>query len=124
VADTTLFLLGTPDSPGEALAAYRRILETLHDHRSYSESRDGLAPTKSAVRWHVDPGNLGLLSRAMNDLVAARAPGLEVIIAAVDESETSTVVAHEGLLVPTLRRLRERAPTGFSLRFTLSTGRP
>jgi MoaA/NifB/PqqE/SkfB family radical SAM enzyme len=60
----------------------------------------------------------------MNALVDAGASGLEVIVASIDESETSTVIAHEGQLVPTLRRLRERAPKGFALRFVQSTGRP
>ncbi|MFO0659703.1 MAG: radical SAM protein [Polyangiaceae bacterium] len=122
MAETSLFEKGTPDSPGEALASYRRILDSLHAHHSYSEEK-ATAAHHSRVRWHVDPGNLGLLSRAMNELIAMQRTGLEVILPAVDESETSTEVAHEGVIVPTLRRLRERAPEGFELKLSLSTGR-
>ena len=55
----SLFEHGTPDAPGEALAAYRRVAGALGEG--------------TTLAWHVDPGNLGLLSRAMRE-VSALAP--------------------------------------------------
>ena len=103
-----LFEKGTPDEPGEALATYRRETSTL-------ESGVGL-------RWHVDPGNLGLLSRAIRELgtVSRR---VEVVLRAEDVAHDQTHVAHETELVPTLRRLREHAGEHFDVRLLLSNGR-
>lgn len=95
---TTLFENGTPDEPGLALASYREAMN---------------APTP--LRWFVDPGNIGLLSRAVRELPERK---LEVVLRANDISETETVVAHESDLAPTLRRLRDH------LVLTMSNGRP
>ena len=115
---TTLFEGGTPDEPGLALAAYQRAREAGPE-----------------LRWHVDPGNLGLLSRAVrelsappsadaDDLRSKKLPSsprtLEVIVRADDIAEDETMVAHEGDLAPTLRRLRGILP--FAL--TMTNGRP
>ena len=93
-----LFAGGTPDEPGAALAAYR-------------------AATTARIRWHVDPGNLGLLSRAARELGPAR---LEVVLRADDLADDRTHVAHEPELVPVLRRLREE----HRLPLVMSNGRP
>lgn len=98
---TTLFENGTPDEPGQALASYREALGA-----------------SGGVRWFVDPGNIGLLSRAVRELGAERT--LEVVLRAEDIADDQTLVAHEGELAPTLRRLRALSP----IRLTLSTGRP
>lgn len=98
-----LFEQGTPDEPGAALAMYRREA----------------ARSPEGVRWHVDPGNLGLLSRAVREQSAGV---LEVVLRAEDIALDQTIVAHENQLVPTLRRLREHAPD--RLRFTMTNGRP
>jgi MoaA/NifB/PqqE/SkfB family radical SAM enzyme len=98
-----LFAEGTPEDPKRALAA----------------ARAALASGKALV-WYVDPANLALLGR-----IAGEAAKLDpvvpitVVLRAVDEAPDRTVVAHEGALVPTLRRLHER---GVALR--LSSGRP
>jgi MoaA/NifB/PqqE/SkfB family radical SAM enzyme len=84
---TTLFEHGTPDDPGAARAAVTA---------AHAASAD------SPVDWYVDPGNLGLLSRAARELPAGR---LHAILRADDLSDTETHVAHESALVPTLRRL-------------------
>lgn len=93
-----VFAHGTPDEPGAALATYRRA---------------GGAP----LRWFVDPGNIGLLSRAIRERGAA---DLEIVLRADDVAEDQTIVAHEGVLVPTLRRLR----TDHALPLTMTNGRP
>src|SRR6185295_12910380 len=95
---TTLFEEGTPDEPGIALASYREAMATSDD-----------------IRWFVDPGNIGLLSRAVRELPDRK---LEVVLRAEDISDTETIVAHESDLAPTLRRLR----TSLVLRMT--NGRP
>jgi MoaA/NifB/PqqE/SkfB family radical SAM enzyme len=102
----TVFEHGTPERPGEALAAYRATTAAL-------------ASAGGALRWHVDPGNLGLLSRAAREVGAAR---LDVVLAAEDVAEDRTEVAHEGVLVPTLRRLRDDAPD--AVRLVMTNGRP
>ncbi len=110
-ASTNLFADGTPDEPGLALATYRREL----------------AAAPSSLRWHVDPGNLGLLSRAVRELPASGAQSaadgatLEVVLAAEDVAVDQTHVRHESELAPTLRRLREERP---GLRLSMSNGRP
>lgn len=111
-ASTTiaLFAEGTPDEPGAALAAYLRETGALR------------AGGDVGLRWHVDPGNLGLLSRAMRDVAAARA--IEIVMHADDLAPDRTVVAHETLLVPTLRRLREQAADPSLVRLMMSNGRP
>jgi MoaA/NifB/PqqE/SkfB family radical SAM enzyme len=85
-----------------------------------TETRDAQAllraPDDQPVRWHVDPGNLGLLSRAIREQPARR---FDVVLDADDAADDQTHVAHEGELVPTLRRLR-----GDRVAFVLSTGRP
>lgn len=96
---TTLFAEGTPEEPGAALAAYREALKA-----------------GTPVRWHVDPGNIGLLSRAVRELTSP----LEVVLRAEDKAEDETIVAHEAVLAPTLRRLRGLAP----LTLTMTNGRP
>lgn len=102
-----LFESGTPDEPGAALATYRR--ETL-------ALGDGVA-----LRWHVDPGNLGLLSRALRELDGSR--DVEIILRAEDVAHDQTIVAHEDELVPTLRRMRESAAGRDRVRLTMSNGR-
>lgn len=94
---TDLFEAGTPDEPGLALAAYRDAVEA-----------------GGPLRWFVDPGNLGLLSRAAREIERPRT--IEVVLRAEDLAEDRTVVAHEGELAPTLRRLR--------LPLTMTNGRP
>ena len=103
----TLFAGGTPDEPGAALAEYRRRCATL----------DGATP----LAWHVDPGNVGLLSRAVRELPVGR---LDVVLRAEDVAEDRTDVAHETMLVPTLRRLREQLRAGLELRLLMTNGRP
>ncbi|HRG98534.1 MAG TPA: radical SAM protein [Polyangiaceae bacterium] len=111
-----LFARGTPEAPGAALAAVRATL--------------GAAEGPPLLRWHVDPGNLGLLSRTVRELAelpASAAPSLTVVLAAEDLADDRTVVAREGELAPTLRRLRdeaERREGGPALRLELTTGRP
>jgi MoaA/NifB/PqqE/SkfB family radical SAM enzyme len=92
-----LFPAGTPEAPGAALAAARAALSA-----------------GEPIAWHVDPGNLPLLSRAV-----AEGARVTAILAAIDEADDRTLVAHEGELSPTLRRLHDR---GLALR--LSVGRP
>jgi MoaA/NifB/PqqE/SkfB family radical SAM enzyme len=60
-----------------------------------------------------------LLVRLVGDAPRESLAVLTVVLRAVDEAPDRTVVAHEGALVPTLRRLHEK---GVALR--LSTGRP
>jgi MoaA/NifB/PqqE/SkfB family radical SAM enzyme len=85
-----------------------------------TETRDAhallRAPGDQPVRWHVDPGNLGLLSRAIREQPARR---FEVVLHADDVADDHTDVAHEGELVPTLRRLRDDR-----VALALSNGRP
>jgi MoaA/NifB/PqqE/SkfB family radical SAM enzyme len=100
----SLFEHGTPEAPGAALAEYRGIAGA----RSADE-----AP----LRWYVDPGNLGLLSRAVRELAPRR---LEVVLRADDVSADQTHVAHECELVPTLRRLH----TELGVTLVMSNGRP
>jgi MoaA/NifB/PqqE/SkfB family radical SAM enzyme len=64
----------------------------------------------------VDPGNLGVLSRAARE----QAGVIDVVLAATDASFDQTHVEHEKELVPTLRRLH----TSGRVRLSLSTGRP
>ncbi|WP_394836934.1 radical SAM protein [Pendulispora rubella] len=99
-----LFEGGTPNEPGAARALYERAL----------------GEPNAALRWCVDAANIGLLSRAVRELDATTA--LEVVLPAHDEAPDRTVVADEGMLVPTLRRLREQRPEG--LAFTMTNGRP
>lgn len=69
------------------------------------------------IQFHVDPGNLGKLSRAAREAP----PGtLEVILEATDLAHDQTQVADEAHLVPTLRRLRKE----LGVRLTMSNGRP
>ena len=93
---TALFEHGTPEAPGAALAAYRAA--------------------ETPLRWYVDPGNIGLLSRAARE----QASRLEVVLRADDLAEDQTIVAHECELVPTLRRLA----TEHGVSLTMSNGRP
>jgi MoaA/NifB/PqqE/SkfB family radical SAM enzyme len=98
---TDLFRGGTPEGRGEALAAARAALAS-----------------GEAVAWHVDLGNVGLLSRMMLERKGDQA--LEVVLRAEDRAPDRTEVADEGELVPTLRRLRDKAP----FRLRMSNGRP
>jgi MoaA/NifB/PqqE/SkfB family radical SAM enzyme len=105
-----LFEHGTPEAPGAALAAFGRYQRAtgapaaaLHD-----------APP---LRWHVDPGNLGLLSRALSEPAPRR---VEAVLRAADVSDDQTEVADEHALVPTLRRLH----TERGLALAMSNGRP
>jgi MoaA/NifB/PqqE/SkfB family radical SAM enzyme len=69
------------------------------------------------TQFHVDPGNLGKLSRAAREA----APGtLEVIVEATDIAHDQTQVADEAHLVPTLRRLKKE----LGVTLTMSNGRP
>ncbi|HEU0030406.1 MAG TPA: radical SAM protein [Kofleriaceae bacterium] len=99
---TTLFEAGTPDEPGAALAVVR----------------GELAAQPARLRWYVDPGNLGLLSRALRE---SRQP-FEIVLRAIDRTDTHTDVAHERELVPTLRRLRDEHRDRVAL--VLDSGRP
>lgn len=105
-----LFDHGTPDEPGVALATYQRLVRTLSEG--------------TALRWHVDPGNLGLLSRAVRELSddRARPPSFEIVLRADDVAPDQTHVANERELAPTLRRLRDHAPARLSL--VMTNGRP
>ena len=106
----SLFEAGTPDEPGMALAVYRR-------------ERARLA-AGAPVRWHVDPGNIGLLSRAIRELPEAAERRFEIVLAADDAAPDQTWVRHESVLVPTLRRLRDAAlHEGLDLAFRMTTGR-
>jgi MoaA/NifB/PqqE/SkfB family radical SAM enzyme len=98
---TALFEDGTPDEPGAALAAYQKLIDS-----------------KAKLRWHVDPGNLGLLSRAVRELPFGNK--LDVVLRADDVADDRTHVAHESELVPTLRRLHEAG----SVVLRMSNGRP
>jgi len=109
VSTIALFEQGTPDEPGEALAIYRRETSALLGD--------------SALRWHVDPGNLGLLSRAMRELGTVNRR-VDIVLRAEDVAHDQTHVAHETELVPTLRRLREQAGEHLDVRFMMSNGRP
>jgi MoaA/NifB/PqqE/SkfB family radical SAM enzyme len=110
VSSVALFENGTPDEPGAALAAYRREATALAGG--------------ARLRWHVDPGNLGLLSRALRELDGAGPREVEIVLRADDVAPDQTHVAHESDLVPTLRRLRDSAPAGVDVRLVLSNGRP
>ncbi|MEO8699340.1 MAG: radical SAM protein [Kofleriaceae bacterium] len=94
-----LFENGTPEEPGAALALYRAT------------------PATERLRWYVDPGNIGLLSRAIREQTPDR---FEVVLAADDVAPDQTHVAHETHLVPTLRRLH----TEHGIRLVMSNGRP
>ncbi|HEX4418146.1 MAG TPA: radical SAM protein [Kofleriaceae bacterium] len=95
-----VFEHGTPEAPGAALAEYRRG-----------------AAAGEALRWYVDPANLGLLSRAAREIAPRR---VEVVLRADDITDDQTIVAHEHALVPTLRRLR----TELEVELVMSSGRP
>lgn len=83
------------------------------------EAAQGALARGEEVRWLIDPGNLGLLSRALGE-PAARGPGrITGLLAAIDESPSVTRVAQETKLIPTLIRLGQAALT---LRMT--NGRP
>ncbi len=101
-----LFAEGTPADAAEALAAARAALATGRD-----------------LSYHVDPANVGLLPRLLQERLptscAGRAPVITGVLRAVDEAPDRTLVANEGALVPALRRLHAG---GLPLR--LSTGRP
>ncbi|WP_394847279.1 radical SAM protein [Pendulispora brunnea] len=99
-----LFEGGTPNEPGAARALYERALNE----------------PGGAIRWCVDAANIGLLSRAARELDATTA--LEVVLPARDEAPDRTVVADEGVLVPTLRRILQQRPE--KLAFSMSNGRP
>ncbi|HEU4535374.1 MAG TPA: radical SAM protein [Polyangiaceae bacterium] len=86
-----LFAGGTPEGPGEALAAYRAALAG--------------PGARAGLRWHLAPGNLGLLSRALGEAPRAGAGPIEVVLRARDLADDRTEVADEGALVPALRRL-------------------
>lgn len=107
LAPIALFENGTPDEPGAALAAYRRDTEAIADG--------------AVLRWHVDPGNLGLLSRAMRDV--GRDRPVEIVMRADDVAHDQTIVLHETVLVPTLRRLRDQASDPSLVRLLMSNGR-
>ncbi len=116
-----LFERGTPDSPGEALAVYRRIVDSLRGPVASAPAGEG------RVRWRVDPANLGLLSRAVGELRERGGGGtakLEVQLLAEDLADDDTRIPNEGFMVPTLRRLREREGEGPELSLSLSVGRP
>jgi MoaA/NifB/PqqE/SkfB family radical SAM enzyme len=103
-----LFENGTPDEPGAALATYR-------------------SRASEALRWHVDPGNLGLLSRAVRERAssAAAALGLDIVLKADDVAPDQTIIPHESELVPTLRRLVQDASKHDSpVRLLMTNGRP
>lgn len=106
-----LFENGTPDEPGAALDVYRREASSL--------------AASGVLRWHVDPGNLGLLSRAvreLGDLEGARS--IDVVLRADDVAHDQTIIAHEDQLVPTLRRLRDGAASRQRVRLSMTNGRP
>src|SRR4051812_28619192 len=54
MSSLALFEQGTPDEGGAALAVYRRETAALAG--------------EGVLRWYVDPGNIGLLSRAVREL--------------------------------------------------------
>lgn len=93
-----LFAHGTPDDPGAALAAFTAWRRT--------------APAGGPLRWHVDPANLGLLSRAARELAAGQ---LTAVLRADDVADDQTRVAHESELVPTLRRLHTERGVGLEM---------
>lgn len=93
-----LFAGGTPDGAGAALAAYRAVGDR-------------------AMRWFVDPANVGLLSRAVRERGGDH---FEVVLHAIDRADDHTEVIDECELVPTLRRLH----ADHGVRLVLSTGRP
>ncbi|HEU4407142.1 MAG TPA: radical SAM protein [Polyangiaceae bacterium] len=104
-----LFEGGTPEGPGEALGAYRAAISRLGPG--------------SALRFHVDPANLGLLSRAAREAPAAGAGPVEVVLRARDLAFDRTEVEAEGALAPALRRLVDGAPPGRAPALRLSNGR-
>ena len=83
MSTAAIFEGGTPNEPGAALAMYRAMRDAWDGAR--------------ALRWHVDPGNLGLLSRAVREL-GSGAPLLEVVLRACDVAHDQTLVADEGVL--------------------------
>jgi MoaA/NifB/PqqE/SkfB family radical SAM enzyme len=85
-----VFEHGTPDDPGAALAAFTAVRRAAGDR---------------PLRWYVDPGNLGLLSRAVRELPGRIEGRIEAVLHADDVADDQTHVAHECELVPTLRRL-------------------
>lgn len=103
---TALFEDGTPEEAGAALAIYK------------SETRS-LTPG-STITWHVDPGNIGLLSRALRELSTySSTVRIEAVLQAEDKSETETLVRHESFLAPTLRRLKLTHPQALHLRLSV-----
>jgi len=68
------------------------------------------------MQFHVDPGNLGKLSRAARETTGE----IEVILEAEDVAFDQTLVRDEAALVPTLRRLRREQ----RVRLTMSNARP
>ncbi len=118
LAICSLFEGGTPDASGAARASVERALARLGE-------------TPGEVRWHVDPGNLGLLSRFVRELgsaplAGAARPAVAVVLRADDLAPDRTLVAREGELAPTLRRLVEecaRSGRGPDLRLVMSNAR-
>ncbi|HMG21860.1 MAG TPA: radical SAM protein [Kofleriaceae bacterium] len=100
-APTALFEHGTPDEPGAALAAF-----------TASRRAAGGGAADRPLRWYVDPGNLGLLSRAVRELAPG---GITAVLRADDAADDQTHVAHEAALVPTLRRLRAERGLGLEM---------
>lgn len=68
------------------------------------------------IQFHVDPGNLGKLSRQAKETPEP----IEVVLDAEDISFDQTNVRDEGALVPTLRRLRQEQ----RVKLMMSNGRP
>ncbi len=110
-AVVSFFPVPVPEAPGAALDHYKR---TLRDAQ----------PSMEAPQWRLDPGNAGLLARGVGELAARGVRKLDVVLPAEDLTDDETVVADEPALVPILRRLRDRLPAGFDLRYLLSVGRP
>ncbi len=107
MSSLALFEQGTPDEGGAALSMYRREMAAL--------------TSESVVRWYVDPGNIGLLSRAVRELEGAQR--IDVVLRAEDVAHDQTHVGSESELVPTLRRLEEQSRNTGRLRLVMTNGR-
>lgn len=104
---TPFFAEGTPEGRGAARAHYEALARGFPGGRA---------------AWRVDVGNLGLLSRAVGELRARGATGVDVWLPATDLADDATEVADEAALVGTLRRLVTAHGAAIALHTTV--GRP
>lgn len=105
----SLFEAGSPQRPGEASQAFSH---------AFTDARG------KTLRWHLDAGNLGLLSRACASLDQGGPSVIDIVLSAIDHDDEHTEIIDEAVLVPTLQRLTTKGASRDRIRLSLSTGRP